>query len=154
MSFAVTAWKGYATPIDQGTIKRFEFTVEMYITAANTDVDADIGDLSTPGTFWTAAIADVTYGTYGTALLAYLKSLVPKVSHMRSWHSEAIDTSYLKTCGAPALGNEYQVVSYTSHLPNLLFVSGGAPTSWKLTMTFNLDTSAWPLADTKYGSDI
>lgn len=153
MAFAVTAFKAYPKPIDQAVIKRFEYCIEMYITNLATDTDCDIGDTTTPGQFFTDAEADVTYGATATALKTLLNNLKSRISHA-DFTSETLETSYMRTCGAPLLGNEFQVVRFTSHIPELLFVSGGAPTSWKMTMNFRMDTGDWPVEEAKYGTDI
>lgn len=154
MAFAVTAWKSYPLHVDAALTKRFTQCVEMVITGANTDIDADIGDISTPGQFFTDAIADATYGTIATNLKTHLASLVAKGSHLVSMASEELDSNYDRVSGAPALGTEYQVVTFTSHLPEILFVAGGAPTSWKLTLHLALKAGEWPLKQESGGTGI
>jgi hypothetical protein len=154
MAFAVTAWKAYANRIDQGTIKRFETVLEMHITGANTDVDMDIGDTTTPGQFFTDAEADATYGATATALKNYLNSIKAKISTNGLLFSEVLEQSYTKVAGTPSLANEYGITQWTSSVPDILFVSGSAPTAIKLTMKWQLKTGEWPLIDTKYGTGI
>ena len=152
MAFALIAWKSYAKPIDQGTIKRFEHVVEMQITGLAADVDLDIGDLT--GNFWTDALADATYGDYATAAVAYLGSLYPKLSAV-TYNSPQLGGGYVKVVAGPALAGEYAVsLNATTGLPEIAFTAAAAPTALTLRFECSLKTSEWPLADVKYGTDI
>lgn len=153
MAFAITAWKGYARPIDQSTIKRFEHTVEIHMTGLVADVDADIGDLAA-GAFWVDAEANVTHGAKATALKSYLASLYPKCSTI-NFESPQLDSSFIRVLAGPALAGEYAVsLNATSAIPEVAFAAGAGPTAWKLVLRANLKTSDWPMTDVKYGSDI
>jgi hypothetical protein len=152
MAFALTAWKGYPRPIDQGTIKRWEHVVEFKITGLVGDVDLDIGDLA--GNFWTAAIADATYGDYATAAVAYLGSLYPKLSSV-TYASPELGGAYVKVLAGPALPGEYAVIlNATTGMPEIAFTAGAAPTALTLRFECALKTSEWPLVDSKYGTSI
>jgi hypothetical protein len=153
MAFAVTAWKAYADPIDQGTIKRFDHTVEIHMTGLVADVDADIGDIAA-GAFWVAAEADVTHGAKATALKSYIGSLYPKCSSV-NYCSEQLNTVFIRVLAGPALAGEFSAIrNATTTFPEIAFAAGAGPTAWKLVLKCSLKTSEWPLADQKYGSDI
>lgn len=135
MAFALTGFKCdgvlYAGPTRQRAIQQAHF----YITAANTDVDLDIADAS--GTFWTAAIADATYGSMASAALSKLQLLIPGVSALQSVTSETLASYGRVKAGGSAGANEY-VVDITGNLPNISFHSGDAPTSQVLILTWSL----------------
>lgn len=152
MAFALVSWKGYPKPIEQGTIKRFEHVVELHITGLAADVDLDIGDLT--GTFWTAALADATYGDYATAALAYITSLYPKLSAV-TYNSPELGGAYVKVIAGPALAGEYAVaINATTKYPEISFTAAAAPTAITVRLECSLKTSEWPLADAKYGTNI
>ena len=52
MTFALSRVRAYGVEADEATSKKFMQMVRLDITAANTDVDLDLGDYS--GTFWSA----------------------------------------------------------------------------------------------------
>lgn len=55
MTFALTEFQSYGIEAEEAVNKRYKQVAIFTITAANTDVDLDIGDYS--GTFWTAVSA-------------------------------------------------------------------------------------------------
>lgn len=94
MSFALTKFQAYGLYIDEAVTKKAIQRVEMTITGLAADVDLDIGDDS--GTFWTAALADGTYGTYATSALAAIQAVVA-----RSQELSRVDIGSLLDRGAP-----------------------------------------------------
>lgn len=69
MAFALTAFVADGQEMDEAVTKRFRQRAVFTITAANTDVDLDIGDYS--GTFWTA----VGGSTVGAKALLAIKDI-------------------------------------------------------------------------------
>lgn len=151
MAVAITAYKAYGNPIDQGIVKRFEYTIQMNITNAAADNDADVGD--TGGAFWTSAIAHATYGDYATNLLAILKDVQAKASD-GDFSCEVLKTGYVRVAGATSGATEYQVAAFTNHVPEILFHASSAPTAWNLKLKFLLNEGEWPVKDAKEGTII
>jgi hypothetical protein len=71
VTFALTRIECYGVEHDEAVQKRFIQRAVLTITAANTDVDLDLGDLTSPGTFWAAADATAT----GLAGLAAFRAI-------------------------------------------------------------------------------
>lgn len=61
MAFVLTKIQCYGIEAEEAVNKRYQQKAILTITAANTDVDLDLGDLgATPGTFWNAVDATAT----------------------------------------------------------------------------------------------
>lgn len=69
MTFALTEFQSYGIEAEEAVNKRYKQVAILTITAANTDVDLDIGDYS--GTFWTA----VSGSEPGTTALQAIKDI-------------------------------------------------------------------------------
>lgn len=69
MAFALTEFQSYGIEAEEAVNKRYKQVAILTITAANTDVDLDIGDYS--GTFWTA----VSGSEPGTTALQAIKDI-------------------------------------------------------------------------------
>jgi hypothetical protein len=77
MTFALTKFKAWGVEIDEPVTKKFMQFAHLSITAAATDVALDIG--TDAGAFWTAALANGTYGTsVATPALAALQAIQAK----------------------------------------------------------------------------
>lgn len=133
MSFAVVKYKLDGIQYNGPTRQHCEQVVRVDITALNTDVAYDFS--TSAGTFWTSAIADATYGAVATALrtflLTNLQAKVDKLIGVFLLDEQA------RLQAAAAAGTSY-TVSVASHLPNLTFASGSAPTALTLLMRFSL----------------
>lgn len=97
MTFALTKVEWYGIEIDEPLTKRFHQRLVLQMTAANTDVDFDLGDY-TSGTFWTAI------GTSTNAAKLLLAGL-------RKMQAEAI--TFVNASGTGLLGK----VSADSSIP-------------------------------------
>ncbi len=74
MTFQLNKFQAYGIEPSEPVTKRWRQFAILTIAAANTDTALDIG--TNAGTFWTAAIADTTYGaTVATPALAALKDI-------------------------------------------------------------------------------
>lgn len=77
MAFALTKFRAIKIAQQSAVPKMGVCQIEMQVTRGSSDTDLDVGDID--GTFWTAAIADATYGTLATAANAWLNSILPSV---------------------------------------------------------------------------
>lgn len=77
-TFALTKFKAYGVQTEGSTRRHAAQVVEMVITGTTADVALDFDNAS--GTFWTAALADATYGTLATQALADITAISSRVS--------------------------------------------------------------------------
>lgn len=227
MTFALTKVRAFGIEAEEAVNKRYRQVLVLDITAANTDVDLDLGDYS--GTFWSAVggsqpgttalaaikqiqIAASTYIGVGGSSLAPYAPADSSITQITKYDSTATagttgatrtlavtglqttDTilsftivedgatpvyvqEAAKTCAVndqyvvtfsddPGAGLEgrvmvskatavtavqagtYQVAmdSTNTHLPNILFLSGDAPTSYKLQLEWTLKDAEQPIS--------
>lgn len=92
MTFSLQAFKAKGILYTAANRNWTEQSVDMLITSANTDVALDIASDTTGslGTFWTAVLADATYGQLGTNALAVVQNIVANCSRIREIVSEAL----------------------------------------------------------------
>lgn len=135
MSFALTKFAAYGTNIQSVSSKRGIQVAELTITAANTDIDLDIGDLS-PGTFWTAVA-----GALATKAQELLATIVANSRELVAVRGTAF-LDRLKTAAA-AGANEY-AIAVSVKLPNITWHSGDAPTSYVVQLEWLLSDGAFP----------
>lgn len=134
MSFALTRFKAYGIRASGATRQHVQQVAVLGITAANTDTAMDIQTLA--GTFWTAAIANATYGSLATAARTKIFTDITGVmAHFVSAHAPALFTRLQVTTATT--GTEYNT-ALTAGIPGFAFVSGSAPTAFTLTITWLL----------------
>lgn len=83
MTFSLQKVQVYGIEVSEPIFKRYQQYMALTIAAANTDTALDIGNLS--GTFWTAALADATYGTsVATPALQALKDIIVRLGSFKN----------------------------------------------------------------------
>lgn len=92
MAFALTQFKAYGIRTSGETRQHTWQVADMGITALNTDVTLDISSDTTGslGTFWTAAIANATYGQLATNALAKIQAIIGITNNFTLYNSEAL----------------------------------------------------------------
>lgn len=143
MAFALTKLRTWGDKIQSATALRGTQVVELSITQLDTDVDCDIGDAT--GTFWTAAVADATYGDIATAALTQLLAIATQTLQILTVKSETL-LPRLRDDSSPA-STDYSL-GINNHLPNIGFASGSAPTTWVLELDLRLDDGQFPVTTT------
>ena len=141
MAFALTKFSLQFEGTDSAGKYRGRQYATLHITAANTDVDLDIGDDS--GTFWTAALADGTYGSLATEAQAKLQEIDDVVEDLMAVSGEAI-LARRKVAAASGAG-EYSLAIQNAR-PNIGFFSGDAPTSYVVELEWLLSPEKSGLA--------
>jgi hypothetical protein len=141
MAFSLTKLRAWGNKIQTATPLRGEQVVELTIAAAATDVDLDIGDDS--GTFWTAALANATYGDIAAAAQTKLQEIVANVLQLTAVES-AVLLGYTRVKAATAT-TEYDL-SVQNDRPNITFVAASAPTALVLQLRWTLDDGQFPVA--------
>lgn len=157
MTLAVTAVEAFAKEIDEPLTKRFQQTLVLTTSGANTDVTYDFGlyVAGSLGTFWTAVGADASFGqtalglfnTIATQYKTYLGVYSPYL-YVRSkqvggetlgFTSAAISTgtSVSATVTGLAVGDVVQSVTQaTANSNNLVPVAYGAVTANTLALSY------------------
>lgn len=149
MTFQLSSFKARSIAYQNVTEKRGIQELIFKISAANTDATLDLSTIAS--TFWTAAIADSTYGAMATAVLTALENVItPQASDLYLADAEAL-IPYVKVLTLSA-GNQYtaSVGSYVAgtsmaHLPVLTFNSGNAPTALVLRLHMQMLNGQFPL---------
>ncbi len=143
MTFALVGFRAAGARREGAQPCHGDQIVELKITAAATDVAYDFA--TTGGTFWTAAVADATYGGLATQARAFLLNRVAGVvAEYLGACSEVLDTVYTRVAGAPGAATEYRVtVSY--HMPSLAFNAAGGPTAITVRLQWRLVDGQEPL---------
>ena len=138
MAFALTHFKAYGKLHEGATRSHAEQICELHITAANTDTAYDLDNAA--GTFWTAALADATYGALaGAAKTAFLTQIVAVKYRYLGVVSEHTESDYIRVLSG-ASGNQFicTVGGTVAHMPAYTFVSGSAPTAIVLVIKWML----------------
>jgi hypothetical protein len=98
MTFALTSASFFGSEIDEAITDKFYQYVHLKITAANTDVDFDLGD-TTPGTFW-----DAVDGTAaGLNAFNAFKSMIPLMESFVSLTGKGIAQYAQASASYPSL---------------------------------------------------
>ncbi len=139
MAFAITKVQAYGIEAEEPLNKRYRQHMYLTLTAANTDVDLDIGDNQTGslGTFWTAASGTAT----GAGALQAIQDIVT-----RAEFGESPSLSPLSFFQAAAASGAAYTVVISNKSPNILFNSGTAPTSYVVSLKWVLQPQAEPVS--------
>lgn len=141
MAFALTRFEARSIDIASVTYKRGVQQVVMDITGSSADVDLDIGDDA--GTFWTAAIANATYGTLATNALAVLQKIVAQAAALVAVQSQQLlDRIQIATVSG---AGQYSLAVVNTR-PNLAFNAGDGETAYKIILTYELNNYIQPIA--------
>jgi hypothetical protein len=145
MAFALTKFEARSIDIASVTYKRGIQQVVLDITGTTADVDLDIGDYS--GTFWTAAVANATYGTLASNSLTVLQQIVAQAAALVEVSSQQlldrVQVASLTTSGQFSLAIQ-------NTLPNLEFNAADGETAYKIILTFELNNYIFPIV-AQYG---
>jgi hypothetical protein len=131
MTFALTQFKAYGVRASAATRQHTWQVAEFGITAANTDTALDISSDTSGslGTFWTAAIANSTYGTLATNALGVIQAIVNNINTLQTVSSEALLTRQ------EVAASSAQVLAFTSAA-----ISTGTSVSATVTGLLSTDT--------------
>lgn len=140
MAFAITRARFYGIDSVGPSYVRGRQILELDISSLAADVDMDIGD-DTPGTFWTAAVANAATGTMASTILAKLQSLDDYATLCGVDSKQLIDR--IQKASAPSAG-EF-VLAVENERPNLTFSAADGETAWKLVITWQLPDAQQPI---------
>ncbi len=127
MTFALTSFCAdgvqFNGPGQYRGIQTYIFTA----TAAATDVDFDLGDPT--GTFWTAAVADSTYGTMATQVLQAVTGFEGNIQAVKSVFTPEI-AGFTQVLSLAATDTYTLSIDTTTFLPYYTFYTAGGTTAY------------------------
>lgn len=139
MAFALTRVQAYGLEAEEPVNKRYTQRMILSITAANTDVDLDLGDYA--GTFWST----VGGSEPGDTALQAIKDVQTRALSLVNIGGDAI-LNKLRVATATSAGEWSADMNGTNtHLPDIAFVSGDAPTSYVVVLDWVLKAGEVPV---------
>lgn len=139
MAFALTSFFADGNRYMGAGVETAVQRVILTATGTTADVDLDIGDNS--GTFWTAAIANTTYGTMATQALETLQKIISQSTTWQAVYSPEIDASGVRE--AAASGTAY-TLTFQNSRPNYLFDTAQGLTAYTIIIDYLLKPSILP----------
>ncbi len=138
MAFSMTAYRVWATEIDEPGTKRFEQHANFTIVGTTGDIDMDIGD--TAGLFWGAVDGDAL----GLAALGVMKDILSKAETLTNIYCFEIEKGFI---GAGASSSGAGEVKYngTYLAPEILFYTSEGLELYHLTMSWLLKPGESPV---------
>lgn len=140
MAFALTNARFYKVEIPSAVDKRGLQGIEMTVTRLTADTDLDFGDVD--GTFWTAAIADATYGTLSTLALGEFKKIASNIEAIVSLEITAVNGVMLRVASA-STATQYDLTNAAT-FPETEFVvtlgANAAPATLKIRALLSLNS--------------
>lgn len=141
MTFALTSFFADGVRFTGPGLVRASQKYSFTITAAATDVDLDIGDVT--GTFWTAAQADATYGTMATQVLTAVTGFEANCTALESLFTPEI-AGYALVRSLSATGTYTLDIDATTKLPNYTFHTAGGVTAYNVFVEYQLEPNILP----------
>jgi len=138
MAFALTDANFGKIEIPTAIKKRGLQYIELKVTRGASDTDLDIGNSA--GTFWTAAIADGTYGTLATNALREFQKIEDKIDGIVSLEILGANAPLLRVASASAATN-YDVSNggtYPLVVPEVTLFNDAAPATLSVRLVVSL----------------
>lgn len=141
MAFALVGFQARGIDVAGPSYKRGIQQVVLAITGTASDVDLDIGD-DTPGTFWTAALADATYGDLAEKALDVLTKIAANSVCLLAVKSpELLDKVQSAAAGS---AGEY-AIAIDDLGPNIALHTGEGETSYTIVLEYELNDYIFPM---------
>jgi hypothetical protein len=138
MAFALTDATFYKIDIPSAVKKRGLQGLEFKVTRGASDTDLDIGNIS--GTFWTAAIADGTYGTQSALALKEFTKIASAIDGVVSCEVLGAAGMLLRVASASA-NTQYTLVgsgTYPLVVPEITLYNDAAPATVSVRLVVSL----------------
>jgi hypothetical protein len=139
MAFALTSFFADGNPYCGPGVEKAVQRVILTATGTTADIDLDIGDDT--GTFWTAALANGTYGTMATSALDILQKIISQSTTWQAVYSPEIDASGVRA--AAASGTAY-TLTFQNSRPNYLFDTAQGLTAYTIVIDYLLKPTIPP----------
>ena len=121
----------------------YQQTLEIVINGANSDVTLDLNNAS--GTFWTAALADGTYGAVAAQILALLQQIeMGAAAYLRTEGNFTLYRPRVLT-GSEASGTFSGNYDDTHKCPYFAFLAGNGPGGTNVIMTWEMKPGWLPI---------
>jgi hypothetical protein len=140
MAFSLTAFQARSLEIQSPSYKKGIQQAVLTITGTAADVDLDVGDVS--GTFWTAALANTTYGTLASKALDILTKISDQSVSCLGWKCQQLMVK-VQSAAAGSAG-EY-AVSYGTIAPNFAIHTGEGSTAYYLVLEYEMANVSFPI---------
>ena len=140
MAFALTAFEAFPIATEGPQPRRAVQRIVFHATGLAADIDLDVGEYA--GTFWTAALADVTTGELATAVLAEVQRIVAQADYRTGLYTESIEDARVR---ASTAGAGVYSLDFTNKLPNYLFNAANALLTYKIVVDFQLSVNILPV---------
>lgn len=136
MAFALTKYKQHGVGLSGPGERTTLGFVELEITGLTTDVDLDIGD--DDGTFWTAALANSTYGAMAAQALSDLQDIVANADDLLAVKSQQL----LDRVQAAAASGTAYTVGIEEKRPNITFAASNGETAYTIVLEYLMKEQA------------
>ena len=145
MTWKLTAGHFYASESSKPTSPFVSQVAEIVISGADADITLDFDDFS--GTFWTAALADGTYGTVALNVKKALQKIAPEVAstHWLGGNFTLYRARVPAGSEAAATGAYSANYNNTTKLPKFKFDTGNGPGGTNLIICWGMKPGAVPL---------
>lgn len=140
MAFALTRFEARSVDIASVSYKRGIQQVVLDITGTAADVDLDLGDDS--GTFWTAALANSTYGDLAAKALEILQKIVDQAAALLAVDSQQL-IDRVQVASVSGAGEFSLAVQNTR--PNIAFNAADGELAYKIVLTYELNNYIYPI---------
>lgn len=139
MAFALTAYSARSNEIGSVSYKKGIQQIILTITGSAADVALDLGNAA--GTFWTAALADATYGSLAAKALESLQRISAQAIACVSVESaqilDRVQVATLTTTG------QFKLTTGTI-APDISFNAGDGETAYYIILNYELVNRVFP----------
>ncbi len=140
MAFALTSFFADGQQFNGPGLYRGYQSYVFTVTGLDTDVDFDLGDYA--GTFWTDALADSTYGSLATSVLAQLERLDGNIQATKSVYTPELAD---RIQAASTSGTAYTLsLDADSFLPIYTFAASNGELTYTVFVEFLLQPNIQP----------
>lgn len=145
MAFALTSFFADGTKYQGPGLYRAQQNIVITATGLAADVDFDVGDYS--GTFWTAALADATYGTLASQVKTALQKITAQCQCVAGTaYIAELDYDPDIIRGTTALVDVYVYnIDSTTLLPIYLFAANEGQLTYTLFVSYLLSPNMLPV---------
>lgn len=142
MAFQCLRGHMFATESLKAVSPEYQQNLMLIVNGAAADVAMDFGNPA--GTFWTAALADATYGAVAAKCLAALTNFDKNAAFAIVPGGNFV--CYRVRTKTPVDTGDYAISSWTNKIPNFTFAAGDGPGSTNVIFSFGM-TPGWQPVD-------
>lgn len=140
MAFALVSAQAYGVEAEEPLNERYKQVLILQITAANTDIDLDLGDYA--GTFW----GTVDGSEPGDTALKAIKDIQTRAATLVTIGGNAIRGKFQVATATNAGEYSVSMNGTNTNLPDILWDSGDAPTAYYIVLEWVLKPGQVPVA--------